>query len=114
MVSTIKVGGKTRLRFRLKTNGDTSTLIADSGDIVKDEWFHVTASYDGAKMRLYKDGVEVGRLAKSGHITANRNASAWIGDNPPHAGTRPWKGNVGDVRVYNYPMTNSEVFELVR
>ena len=114
MVSTIKVGGKTRLRFRLKTNGDTSTLIADSGDIVKDEWFHVTASYDGAKMRLYKDGVEVGSLAKSGHITANKNASAWIGDNPPHAGDRPWKGNVGDVRVYNYPMTNSEVFELVR
>ena len=114
MVSTIKVGGKTRLRFRLKTNGDTSTLIADSGNIVKDEWFHVTASYDGAKMRLYKDGVEVGSLAKSGHITANKNASAWIGDNPPHAGTRPWKGNVGDVRVYNYPMTNSEVFELVR
>ena len=114
MVSTIKVGGKTRLRFRLKTNGDTSTLIADSGDIVKDEWFHVTASYDGAKMRLYKDGVEVGSMAKNGHITANRNASAWIGDNPPHSGTRPWKGNVGDVRVYNYPMTNSEVFELVR
>jgi hypothetical protein len=114
MVSTIKVGGKTRLRFRLKTNGDTSTLIADSGDIVKDEWFHVTASYDGAKMRLYKDGVEVGSMAKSGHITANKNASAWIGDNPPHAGARPWKGNVGDVRVYNYPMTNSEVFELVR
>ena len=114
MVSTIKVGGKTRLRFRLKTNGGTSTLIADSGDIVKDEWFHVTASYDGEKMRLYKDGVEVGSLAKSGHITANKNASAWIGDNPPHAGTRPWKGNVGDVRVYNYPMTNSEVFELVR
>ncbi len=114
MVSTIKVGGKTRLRFRLKTNGDTSTLIADSGDIVKDEWFHVTASYDGEKMRLYKDGVEVGSLAKSGHITSNKNASAWIGDNPPHAGDRPWKGNVGDVRVYNYPMTNSEVFELVR
>ena len=114
MVSTIKVGSKTRLRFRLKTNGNTSTLIAKSGDIYRDEWFHVAASYDGEKMRLYKDGIEVGSMSKKGNITNNKNASAWIGDNPPRVGTRPWKGNIGDVRVYDYPMTNSEVFKLVR
>jgi hypothetical protein len=114
MVSTIEVGNRTRLRFRLKTNGVTSTLIANSGDLVRDEWIHVTASYDGGTMRLYKDGVEVGNMSKNGHITSNKEASTWIGDNPPYAGTRPWKGNIGDVRVYNYPMSDSEVFELVR
>ncbi len=112
MVSTIKVGSKTRLRFRLKTNGRTSTLIATSGNIAKNEWTHVTASYDGKTMRLYKNGVEVGSKAKQGHITTNSKSSVWVGGNPPSATSRPWKGHIGDVRIYNYSMTNSEVSKL--
>ena len=112
MVSTIKVGSKTRLRFRIKTNGRTSTLTATSGDIVVDEWVHVTASYDGERMRLYKDGVEVGSKAKQGDITTNSNTSVWIGDNPPSTGSRSWKGNIANVQVFNYAMTGSEVSDL--
>jgi len=112
MVSTIKVGSKTRLRFRLKTNGKTSTLIAASGNIVKNQWIHVTASYDGKTMRLYEDGAEVGSKSKQGHITTNSKSSVWVGGNPPSATSRPWKGYIGDVRIYNYAMTNSEVSTL--
>ena len=112
MVSTIKVGAKNRLRFRLKTNGRTSTLIAASGDISKNEWIHVTASYDGKTMRLYKDGVAVGSKAKQGNITTNSKSPVWIGGNPSGAKSRPWKGHIGDVRIYNYAMTNGEVSKL--
>ena len=112
MVSTIKNGSKTRLRFRLKTNGGTSTLIATSGNIVKNEWVHVTASYDGKTMRLYKDGVEVGSRAKQGSITTNSKSSVWIGGNPPSATSRPWKGHIGDVRIYSYAMTHAEISKL--
>jgi hypothetical protein len=112
MVSTIKVGSKTRLRFRLKTNGRTSTLIAASGNIVKNEWVHITASYDGKTMRLYKDGVEVGSKAKQGSITTNSRSSVWIGGNPPSAVSRPWKGHIGDVRIYSYAMTSTEISKL--
>jgi hypothetical protein len=109
MVSTVRVGEQTRLRFRLKTNGVTSTLIAASGNITENEWIHVAAVYDGITMRLYKDGVEVGSRAKRGSITPNNKASLWIGDNPPNYGTRPWKGNIDDVRIYNYPLTNNKI-----
>ena len=112
MVSTIKVGSKTRLRFRLKTNGKTSTLIAASGNIVKNEWIHVTASYDGKTMRLYKDGVEVGSKAKQGNMTTNSKSSVWIGGNPPSATSRPWKGHIGDVRIYSHAMTGVEISKL--
>ena len=112
MVSTIKIGSKTRLRFRLKTNGRTSTLVANSGNIVKNEWIHVTASYDGKTMRLYKDGVEVGSKAKQGRITTNSKSTVWIGGNPPSATSRPWKGHIGDVRIYSYAMTGTEISEL--
>ncbi|MEE9355054.1 MAG: heparin lyase I family protein [Methylococcaceae bacterium] len=112
MVSTVKVGTTTRLRFRLKTNGVTSTLVADSGDLYENEWVHVAAVYDGQTMRLYKDGVEVGRLAKQGSITADSDSSVWIGDNPQNAGSRPWKGHIDDVRVYNLALSASEISNL--
>jgi len=112
MVSTIKVGSKTRLRFRLKTNGKTSTLIAASGDIAKNQWIHVTASYDGKTMRLYKDGAEIGSKAKRGNITTNSKTPVWIGGNPSNATLRPWKGHIGDVRIYNYAMNKLEISRL--
>lgn len=112
MVSTVKVGSATRLRFRLKTDGGTSTLIADSGDIDENEWIHVAAVYDGEMMRLYKDGIEVGSIAKQGSISADSNSSVWIGDNPQSVGSRPWKGQIDDVRIYNYPLSDVEIGQL--
>ena len=114
MVSTIKVGNKTRLRFRLKTNGRTSTLIAASGNIVKNQWIHVAAIYDGHTMRLYKDGVEVGSRGKRGSLTTNSKTPVWIGGNPSGATSRPWKGHIGDVRIYSYPLTNAEILKLAK
>ena len=109
MLSTIKVGAVTRLRFRLKTGGVTSTLIASSGDISNDELFHAVAVYDGTTMRLYKNGIEVGSLAKTGTIDGNNGVQAWIGSNPAVANSRPWQGLLADVRVYQKALTALEV-----
>ena len=112
MVSTINSGDNTRLRFRLKTNGTTKTLIASSGNIVEGQWVHVAAVYDGASMRLYKDGVEVGKTSKSGTITNKSGVSCWIGGNPPSATARPWEGRIDDVCIYNHALTGQEIQEL--
>ena len=112
MVSTIKVGSATRLRFRLKINGTTHTLIAASGDIQENQWVHVAAVYDGKAMRLYKDGVEVGSVAKKGSITTNSNSSIWIGGNPPDATSHPWEGWIDYVSVYSYALTKEEIVGL--
>jgi hypothetical protein len=61
MLSTIDSGGVTRLRFRLKTDGTTSTLIAASGDISVGQWYHAAAVYDGSTMRLYLNGFRLDR-----------------------------------------------------
>ncbi|MGR9117477.1 MAG: LamG-like jellyroll fold domain-containing protein, partial [Gammaproteobacteria bacterium] len=113
MVSPVKVNATdTRLRFRIKTNGVTSTLIAASGNLSNKTWFHVAAVYDGQTMRLYKDGVEVGSKAASGNITANSNVPVWIGGNPPDATSRPWKGQIDDVSIYSYALTKEEIATL--
>jgi len=114
MISTIKVGSKTRLRFRLKTNGVTSTLIATAGNVAQNKWIHMAAVYDGSKMRLYKDGVEVGSVAKKGSITTNKASSTWLGGNPPNVKSRPWNGEIDYVGVYNHALTKEEIAEQTR
>ena len=109
MISTIKVGSATRLRFRLKTDGVTSTLVASSGDLTNGEIFHAAATYDGTTMRLYKDGVEVGSLAKTGTIDSSATTKIWIGANPMVASDRPWQGLISDIRVYQTALTAAEV-----
>lgn len=113
MVSTVKVGNKTRLRFRLKTRGRTTTLIASSGDLQNGVPFHVAAVYDGMAMRLYKDGVEVGSRRKTGPVDTNSRVKAWIGGNPNDARSRPWKGIIADVKVFQKALSVSAIRDLI-
>lgn len=112
MLSTWRVGRAVRLRLRLKAGGSTSTLIAGSGDVRPEVWTHVAAVYDGRVMRLFKDGKEVGSMAKKGEIAVDASAGVWIGDNPPKAGSRPFQGLMDDVRIYRRALTPAEIAAL--
>jgi hypothetical protein len=109
MLSTIKKGNKTRLRFSLKANGFTTELIAASGDLMNGEIFHVVAVYDGAFMRLYKNGIEVGNVAKIGRIDTSDSVDVWIGNSPHVDNSQPWKGAIADVRIYQKALSEIEV-----
>src|SRR5690606_20345513 len=99
--------------FRLKTNGLTSTLIASSGTLQTGVWTHVAAAYDGAFMRLYKVGVVVGSMAKSGGISVTSTVPVRIGANPPNGtNLRLFDGIIDDVRVYSRALSQSEIAEL--
>jgi hypothetical protein len=105
------ISGQSRLRFRLKTNGTTTTLIASSGDLPLDTWYHATATYDGANMRLYLNGVEVGSTTKSGAMTSGADVPVEIGRNPD--GSNFMHGVIDDVRIYNRALTPAEVSNIV-
>ncbi len=109
MLSTIREGGSTRLRFRLKTGGTTTTLIASSGDLEGDVWVHAAAVYNGSYMRLYKDGDLVGTTTKSGSIATNSSVPVWIGGNPDGPTSMPWQGTIDEVRIYSQALTASEI-----
>ena len=111
MLSTIRQGSETVLRFRLKTGGITDTLIAGSGNLSVGQWHHVAATYDGALMRLYLDGVEVGSLAKTGTVDVNAAAPAWIGRNPGNYG--PFDGRIDDARLYDHGLSQHEIQYLI-
>jgi hypothetical protein len=108
MLSTATSGGERRLRARLKAGGSTTTLIAGSGTLALNSWLHLAASYDGAALRLFVNGVETGSTPKTGAIDANSAAPIWIGANPP-AAYAPFHGLLDDVRIYNTSMNAANV-----
>ena len=118
MLSTWGTGGETRLRLRLDTGtrGSTVTHVATSGDIDDDNWYHVAATYNGAMVYLYLDGVEVYSGAQTGAIVEDNTMDVWIGNNPPTtSGTtdRPWRGRIDELVVYDTALTQTEIQQLM-
>ncbi|MEO0480982.1 MAG: LamG-like jellyroll fold domain-containing protein [Planctomycetota bacterium] len=110
MVSTIGVDGQTRLRFRLRTNGDTETLIASSGNLSRNTWHHVAARYDGSRMELFLDGQLVGSMPKTGPI-ASSNQQIWLGNNAPEA-NRGFDGYLDQLFMFDRPLQDFEILAL--
>ncbi len=99
-----------KLRFRLKTDGLTSTLVAGSGTLDLGVWTHAVATYDGVAMRIYKDGILVGNLSKSGSLSTDPAVPARIGRNPDGYG--PWDGIIDDLRIYDRALNEEEIATL--
>ncbi len=97
------------LRFRLKTgNGGTETLVSPAGQLSLNEWVHIAASYDGAAMRLFRNGVEVAAVPKSGPIAVS-NAGVGLGNQPQGAGERALDGSLDEVRIYDTALTADQI-----
>jgi hypothetical protein len=100
------VGGP-RLRFRLKTGTATTELSASSGNLPLNTWYHAAATYDGATMRLYLNGVEVGSMAKTGTLATNMAVPVNIGRSPD--ASRHMTGAIDDVRIYDRALTGGQI-----
>ena len=95
------------VRFRLKANGSTSTLISSSNVLKAGRWQHVAATYDGQQMRIYVDGQQVASKPKTGIIDANSSVPASLANQPQ--GSRPFDGLIDDVRIYNRALSATDI-----
>jgi len=109
MLSTTNDAGNTVLRFRIKTNGSTTSLVANAGVLSENTWYHVAATYDGVSMKLFLDGTEVGSTPKTGSLSINPAVAVWIGGNPPTATGHPWHGGIDEVRIWNTARTPAQL-----
>jgi len=114
MLSSSRVGSDKVLRFRLKTDGTTGELKADTatGMIDLDVWTHVAAVWDGSAMKLYKNGVEAGSVDKGGTLSTNPDANVAIGNQPVGTDSRPWDGLIDEVKLYDRGLSAGEVAAL--
>ncbi|HET7208804.1 MAG TPA: LamG-like jellyroll fold domain-containing protein, partial [Terriglobales bacterium] len=69
-------------------------------------WTHLAATYDGATLRLYLNGVQVAGRSISDSLTSSSNALQIGGD---AAFGQYFKGIIDEVRVYNRALATSEI-----
>jgi biopolymer transport protein ExbB len=94
-----------RLRFRLKLNGNTQTLVASSGNVTVREWFYGVAAYAGNGMQLYFKGQSAGGNTRTGAISTDGGKIARIASN--HSEYLVWDGLISEVRVSNIGRTQA-------
>ncbi len=114
MFSSSRQGGNKLLRLRLKTNDGQQTSEIKAGSFEVGEWIHGAIWWDGTAMKIYKNGVEVGTIAKGGTSVALDPADQGaIGNQPNGAENRPFDGIIDDVRIYTKALTVAELAEVM-
>ena len=114
MIRTQAVGMETRLRFLLRTQGLTTGLTGIGGNVPLNKWTLAAVTYDGVRMRIYQDGVEVGSCAKAGNIEQDDGVKAWIGGNPSDKHDRPWHGRIDEVAIFDRALSADEIMSLYK
>ncbi len=69
-------------------------------------WTHLAATYDGATLRLFVNGVQVASVARSGAIATSADPLQ-IGGDPIYG--QYFAGRIDEVRVYNTALTAAQI-----
>jgi hypothetical protein len=69
-------------------------------------WAHLAASYDGATMRLYVNGVQVASRAQTGAIATSTNPLQIGGDS---IYGQYFAGRIDEVRIYNRALSAAQI-----
>jgi hypothetical protein len=94
---------------RLKTNGSTSTFFEDEsfGPVLTEQWYHVGFTYDGAALKIYRNGILTCDDYKSGTINTSTGIYTCLGANSDN--TRFLDGVLDDVRIYDRCLSPQEI-----
>jgi hypothetical protein len=94
-----------KIRFRV-TVGGLDKNASDSEIHELNRWYHFVGTYDGANIKIYKDGKLVGTTPATGNLAVN-DISAKIGT---YQGTNyNFNGQIDEVRIYNYALTQDQI-----
>lgn len=80
--------------------------VTGAGTLPLNTWSHIAMTYDGANMRLYRNGVQVGLRAQTGS-TAVSTGMLRIGGNAVWG--EYFAGLIDEVRVYDRALTAAEI-----
>ncbi len=74
-----------------------------------DTFTHVTGTFDGSKVRLYKDGALAGEREFSGKYTSDPGLPVRIGSPSYCSSCNRWSGIIDDARIYNRTLSEAEM-----
>ncbi len=99
--------GANSLEARFRNSSSMNFDINFSG-LILNTWQHLVFTYDGALIKLYHNGIEVGSLAANGNIS-NAFESLYIGDGYYAGGDYYLDGKVDEVVLFNRALTQPEI-----
>ena len=76
-----------------------------------DEWTWLALEFDGAEMRLYRDGAALGDPVPATFVPAT-NGYVAIGNGPDVGTSERWKGLIDDVRIYGEALGTNDLADL--
>jgi len=111
MMSTI-LSASTRVRFRLRNNDVTTTLIGPT-TLNDGQLYHFAIWYDGTNMKIYLDGEEEATTGFTGAIdtSSSMKVSIGAGDDTGTFGQK-WDGLITHVVMYDWAPPPSFMFNL--
>lgn len=93
-------------------NAAAPVALAVSADFVPfEQWIHVAATWDGATIRLYMDGVEQAVSAWSETIDWTGVTEVWLGGSKYNNNdwAWSWNGEIDEMRVYNVARSGAQI-----
>jgi glucose/arabinose dehydrogenase len=90
----------------LAVGGPSGTTVYGTGALPVNTWSHVAATYDGATMRLYVNGVQVASQSQTGNLSTSANQLQIGGDS---FYGQYFQGIIDEVRIYNIALSQGRI-----
>jgi hypothetical protein len=99
-----------RIRFDLRPWFSNSSQFVSNGELSYNQWHHVACTFDGQNAKIYLDGMlDKVSPTVSGAISTSTSA---LNIGRGNGNKYPYKGQLDDVRVFNYALTADEISAL--
>ena len=103
-----RAGGNGQIELALGDGGFYNNFASVDNVISVNTWHHVAATYDGANVRMYVDGVEVFSQAYTAPMVSAAANNLWIGNDNTFS-PRFFPGSIDNVRLWNVTRTANEI-----
>jgi glucose/arabinose dehydrogenase len=113
--STSGPGGAPASTLRFGIFNSDGTLFSPADIMLsRDVMIHVTGTFDGRMLKIYKDGTLAGDVELTGNYTAEPGVPLRVGSAAYCSSCNRWSGVLDDLRMYNRTLSTEEVALLSR
>lgn len=93
--------------------GGTVKFVESPQQVELGKWIHLSSVYDGSELKLFINGVlSIKSSATDNYLLGYNSEKLYIGKNPKYGYEYFFNGFIDDVRIYNTPLSDTEVYEL--
>ena len=98
-------------RIMAEANTGTNVEFTSAASVTPGEWTFIVSTFDGALLRIYKNGVFVDSTAVSGTlVTADDNRSIGVGNQVERS--RGFRGHLAELGLWSEALTDAEIQSL--